>query len=128
MEFLGFREDKISIHTCENCTCYGFIYTNVDTKGNATWSEYNIEPEYLDINDDEFEEFDYDKKIYIDSNVKTENYAANEFLDVKFTKIGGMPTWIQDAEYPECPKCGEKMMFVGQVSMEDLEEYGEGIY
>ncbi|MBN1056078.1 MULTISPECIES: DUF1963 domain-containing protein [unclassified Clostridium] len=47
---------------------------------------------------------------------------------MKFTKIGGIPTWIQDAEYPQCPKCGEKMMFVGQVSMEDLEAYGEGIY
>ncbi|WP_252250921.1 DUF1963 domain-containing protein [Clostridium sp. ZBS13] len=35
---------------------------------------------------------------------------------------------MSDAEYPQCPKCGEKMMFVGQVSMEDLEEYGEGIY
>lgn len=39
-----------------------------------------------------------------------------------------MPTWIQDAEYPKCPKCGEEMIFVGQVSREDLEEYGEGIY
>ncbi|NFG24335.1 hypothetical protein FDF11_11650 [Clostridium botulinum] len=127
MAFLGFKEDKISISTCENCTCYGFIYTNIDEEGNAIWSEYNIKPEYLYV-PDEVEEFNYDKEIYIDNNVKTENYAANQFLDVKFTKIGGMPTWIQDAEYPQCPKCGEKMMFVGQVSMEDLEEYGEGIY
>ena len=129
MHFLGFSGDKISISTCENCTCYGFVYTNIDTNGNATWSEYNIEPKYLDTHDeDEFEECDYDKKIYIDCNVKTENYAANEFLDVKFTKIGGMPTWIQDAEYPKCPKCEEEMVFIGQVSGEDFEECAEGIY
>ena len=129
MHFLGLTGDKISISTCDNCTCYGFIYTNIYANGNATWSKYNIEPEYLDTHDeDEFEECDSDKEIYIDGNVKTENYVANEFLDVKFTKIGGMPTWIQDAEYPKCPKCGEEMMFVGQVSGEDFEDYAEGIY
>jgi hypothetical protein len=129
MQFLGLTGDKISISTCDNCTCYGYIYTDIDTNGNAAWSKYNFEPEYLDTHDeDKFEESNYDKKIYLDSNVKSEDYAANQFLDVKFTKIGGMPTWIQDAEYPKCPKCGEEMMFVGQVSREDLEEYGEGTY
>jgi hypothetical protein len=129
MHFLGLDGDKISIATCVNCTCYGYVYTNIDTKGNATWSKYNVEPKYLDThNEDEIEEFDYNKKIYIDGNAKTENYAANQFLDVKFTKIGGMPTWIQDAEYPKCPKCKEEMMFVGQVSGEDFKEYAEGIY
>lgn len=129
MHFEGLTGDEISISTCDNCTCYGFIYTDIETNGNVAWSQYNIEPEYLNTHDeDEYEECEYVKKIYIDGNVKTENYAANQFLDVKFTKIGGMPTWIQDAEYPKCPKCGEEMMFVGQVSMEDFEEYGEGIF
>lgn len=130
MNFLNLEGNKISIAICENCTgYYGAIYTNVDTNGNVTWSEYNTKPEYLDAcGEDEFEEYEYNHKIYIDDNAKTENYAVNQFLDVKFTKIGGMPTWIQDAEYPKCPKCGEEMMFVGQVSMEDFEEYGEGIY
>jgi len=130
MNFLNLEGNKISIAICENCTgYYGPVYTNVDTNGNVTWSEYNTKPEYLDTyGEDEFEEYEYNPKIYIDDNVKTENYAANQFLDVKFTKIGGMPTWIQDSEYPKCSKCGEEMIFVGQVSMEDFEEYGEGIY
>lgn len=36
MHFLGLNGDKISLSTCDNCTCYGFVYTNIDTNGNAT--------------------------------------------------------------------------------------------
>lgn len=129
MEFLGFTGEKLRISTCSNCTCYGYIYTDIDTDGNAYWSKYNEEPDYLDIyEDEELEDIDTKKHICLDNNVKTENYASNEFLDVKFTKIGGMPTWIQDSEYPRCPKCGEEMKFIGQVSGEDFDEYAEGIY
>lgn len=56
MHFLGLNGDKISLSTCDNCTCYGFVYTNIDTNGNATWSKHNTEPEYLDTHGDEFEE------------------------------------------------------------------------
>lgn len=65
--------------------------------------------------DEELEDIHTKKHIYLDNKVKTGNYASNEFLDVKFTKIGGMPTWIQDSEYPRCPKCGEEMKFIGQI-------------
>ena len=76
-----------------------------------------------------FNEWKENKKyICLDNNEKTENYSSNEFLDVKFTKIGGMPTWIQYAHYPKCPKCGEEMKFIGQLSGQDLDDYAEGIY
>ena len=129
MEFLGVEGDRLNISTCSNCTCYGYIYTDIDTCGHAHWSSYNSKPNYLDTNEyEELDEIDVKKQVYVDNNVKSENYGANQFLDMKFTKIGGMPTWIQDAEYPKCPKCGEEMMFVGQLSNEDFEEYAEGIY
>jgi hypothetical protein len=47
---------------------------------------------------------------------------------VAFSQVGGLPTWIQDAEYPTCPDCSQKMPFIGQISNEDFMEYGEGIY
>ncbi|QDU91537.1 hypothetical protein Pla175_49660 [Pirellulimonas nuda] len=31
------------------------------------------------------------------------------------SKIGGMPDWIQDDDWPECPHCDEAMSFVGQL-------------
>lgn len=30
-------------------------------------------------------------------------------------RIGGFPSWIQDAEYPDCPKCGSVMQFLLQL-------------
>lgn len=30
-------------------------------------------------------------------------------------RIGGAPSWIQDSQYPECPKCNALMVFVAQL-------------
>lgn len=45
-----------------------------------------------------------------------------------FSQIGGHPTWVQEAEYPECRVCQQPMPFIAQLSNEDHEEYAEGIY
>jgi hypothetical protein len=34
-------------------------------------------------------------------------------------KIGGMPNWIQDEEWPVCPNCKNKMLFVCQVNTDE---------
>lgn len=121
----GLMWDKMNIASCVNCTCYGHIYTDFDTKGNINWSESNVIPDYLPMEEYDEDEF---KQIYMDDHAMLPSYASNQFLDVKFTKIGGMPAWVQSAEYPVCPKCNNDMMFVGQVSLEYFEEYGEGIF
>jgi DNA-directed RNA polymerase subunit RPC12/RpoP len=46
----------------------------------------------------------------------------------RFSQLGGHPTWIQDAYYSRCPDCSQRMMFVGQVSNDDVQELAEGIY
>ena len=35
-------------------------------------------------------------------------------------RVGGEPTWIQDADYPVCPGCTRTMSAVGQIAVEDL--------
>ena len=40
-------------------------------------------------------------------------YAGDEVG--KRHQLGGDPTWIQGEDVPECPKCGEKMTFYGQL-------------
>ena len=129
MKFLGFEGDKLNISTCIDCVCYDNVYTDIDTDGNAYWSRYNAEADNSDDyeEDEELEECE-DNKLYLDINAKSDNYASNQFLDVRFTKIGGMPAWIQDSAYPKCPQCGEEMKFIGQVSGEDIRDYAEGIY
>lgn len=41
-------------------------------------------------------------------------------------RVGGEPTWIQDATYPACPSCTQTMTAVGQIAVADLWD-GEGI-
>ncbi|MDS0524715.1 hypothetical protein NNC19_03420 [Clostridium sp. SHJSY1] len=127
MKFLEIEGKTLNLVTCDNCACYGNVYMDVDFYGRSRWSSYNITPEYLP-KDIDLEDYDYDKSICIEDEIKNKNYGISQFVEGYKSKIGGLPTWIQDAEYPKCPKCGEDMIFIGQVSMEDVMEYGEGIY
>jgi hypothetical protein len=41
-------------------------------------------------------------------------------------RVGGEPTWIQNAHYPACPDCADTMTSAGQIDIGDLWD-GEGI-
>ncbi len=40
-------------------------------------------------------------------------------------RIGGFPSWVQSANHPSCPCCGEKMKFMMQLDSELPDEEGE---
>ncbi|MBB3120867.1 hypothetical protein [Pseudoduganella violacea] len=40
-------------------------------------------------------------------------------------RIGGFPSWVQSANHPSCPCCGEKMKFMLQLDSELPDENGE---
>ena len=42
--------------------------------------------------------------------------ATSENQEKALIKLGGMPDWVQDDEFPSCPKCGKPMMFVCQIN------------
>jgi hypothetical protein len=43
--------------------------------------------------------------------------------------LGGSPQWIQEPEYPSCPRCSRTMPFVGMITGGDLwADYGEGCF
>jgi uncharacterized protein YwqG len=44
-----------------------------------------------------------------------ENVADSQLGD----KLAGWPAWIQSVEYPNCPRCGRRMVHVFQVDSED---------
>lgn len=53
---------------------------------------------------------------FIDTSV---NVINDEFRKVsELSKIGGVPSWIQNNETPICPKCNRPMEFVAQLSAE----------
>lgn len=47
-------------------------------------------------------------------------WANARYLSGGGSRIGGHPTWIQDAEYPKCPDCKRTMPFVAEVSLEEF--------
>ena len=53
-------------------------------------------------------------------------YTAHQFAEISGTQVGGMPTAINDVEFPKCIDCGETMSFAAQF---DFGDFGhEGIF
>jgi hypothetical protein len=126
--FLTLKAKRLEIATCDVCSCYSdALFMEITDTGEANWSEYNERPSYLPDDSDTWE-YMPQNSLSLSPKSRAADYAANEFLPTTFSQIGGMPTWIQDFAYPTCPKCNDTMMFLAQVSNEDIEEYGEGIY
>lgn len=129
-------ETDIKFTTCLNCSCYQTIFTRYSS-GNV-WLDSNKKSDILSTILEDY------KTVAKDINDSTENlsektfvpleeerkatYTAHQFAEISRTQLGGMPTPINDMDYPICPRCGKVMKFIGQVDMGDLEEYGEGIY
>ena len=110
---------------CGSCGAYTDIYGELDANG-ARWSSHNVRPKYLPQERVDWEDMPRAKLAH-GLVTRSPWHAASWYLPTSFSQVGGHPTWIQDANYPPCPQCGRLMRFVGQVSHEDLDEYGEGI-
>ncbi|MFN8444318.1 MAG: hypothetical protein U0175_26280 [Caldilineaceae bacterium] len=126
LSFIVGSGERLRIATCYVCSCYGPIFTEVDWHGNSVWSEQNQLPAYLPRNTDPISL--PIEPLVLSENTRSEYEAADQFMRVRFSQLGGFPTWIQDAEYPVCVKCDHTMQFIGQLSMEDINEYDEGTY
>lgn len=127
LDFLQIVGTGLRIITCEHCTCYGPIYSDIDWNGTATWSPHNQKPSYLP--DDASEWIALPSQPLVMSDMKRHPFTvASEFISVSTTQFGGHPTWIQDADYPLCPRCTAPMHFIAQFGGDDVEEFGEGMY
>jgi uncharacterized protein YwqG len=51
--------------------------------------------------------------------IATQSLAEDIASSQSGDKLAGWPRWIQGVEYPNCPKCGERMVLVLQVDSED---------
>ncbi|HZG77067.1 MAG TPA: DUF1963 domain-containing protein [Paenibacillus sp.] len=125
VQFMKLSGQRLRIATCIHCNCYGPVFFEVDLNGNYSWSKYNTVPDFLP-------EAEPDEEVTLRtmrlSERMTGTYeSANWLLGAPASKIGGHPTWIQDAVYPTCPCCSESMMFIAQLDMEQAADR-EGIY
>ncbi|WP_165249879.1 hypothetical protein [Paludisphaera soli] len=121
-------QGRLRIAACEVCSCYGTVFTKVDMKGSFAWHGSNERPDDLPEPDEEWETLP--RHGLAPGPRPRDPVESADWLvpGVSFSQLGGHPTWIQDAEYPECPDCHQTMPFVGQISNEDCQEFGEGIY
>ncbi len=113
--------------TCEVCTAFASALLGVtDDEGRAQWSVKNTRPDYLPDDSDTWDRLPSDS-LFI-GEPRSPIYAADQFLPVAFSQLGGHPTWIQDSVYPDCPECSKTMLFLAQIANEDIEEHAEGTF
>lgn len=126
LRFCDVAGDRLRISTCDVCTCYGMIFTNVDWNGKSEWHVRNQRPEYLP---DDSADWDRptENALRISKRTRTPLESADRNMPIKFSQVGGYPSWDQDAEFPVCPSCDQKMVFMAQICNGDFEP-AEGLY
>jgi hypothetical protein len=123
LNFPPVMDERLRFPMCDRCSSYGIMYFDLAADGSSTWSRNNERPEF--INMDEWDRLPENKMRL--GVARRSPYEANQFvMEEGMSQIGGHPAWIQDAEYPPCPTCGDLMLFIAQLQTKDLEEFSEG--
>lgn len=128
LSFIGLGGRRLRIATCDVCSCFAPVFTHVDSDGGSTWHDGSPVPNFLPREAHRWPRMPQGRLVFGGMD-RPWLEAANWLVPgVRFSQFGGHPTWVQDAEYPRCPECGQTMPFVVQVSNEDIDEGSEGIY
>jgi hypothetical protein len=120
------QPEPIRVLTCEICTAFGTILGQVNENGAAQWSPANSKPRYLPDDAESWGRFPKDCLRL--AAARNPLFAADQFLPVSVSQLGGHPTWVQDAAYPKCPTCSRTMKFVAQIARDEIEDHSEGTY
>lgn len=119
-----FATGRIQVTTCEICTAFGTIYGEFDETGQGRWSSLNTRPNHLPEETDAWARLPQDS--LATAGMRSALFAADDFLPTTFSQLGGHPAWVQDADYPRCPACARRMMFLAQLDHEEMEDMSEG--
>jgi hypothetical protein len=124
--FLGVKAKTLPVLTCHICACYGVVFGEVTSDGAAHWAETNARPKFLPADTSTWAKIPWEgKPIALRKRRAIE--AACQYDSPAASQIGGMPMWIQDDAYPECPCCKRTMMFLAQIDQSAFPGH-EGIY
>lgn len=100
---------RLRVLTCLSCGLASHFFTAVDLHGGAGWSDMNEPAEGWHVADTS--EFPLPLGLGREQRTPVESMAFED----RRSQLFGHPTWVQNPEYPQCPRCGELMRFVGQV-------------
>ncbi|MGK9171971.1 DUF1963 domain-containing protein [Yokenella regensburgei] len=121
----GCWSGHIRILTCECCTAYETVFARADAGEAPQWLTQNRCSTLAVEHATDWVKLP-SEGLHL-GEARLPLFAADQFLPTTFSQLGGHPTWIQDAEYPPCPECAQTMMFLAQISYEDLDDCAEGM-
>lgn len=107
------------VSCCLHCSCYGTVFTRYRSDGTKDWLS-PIEPSKYPFNDSPVP----CNRTLEPSPIPPFAYAEPYDLDDDASTLGGIPMWLQDAEFPRCIDCGRLMTFLAQHDNGPLGEAG----
>lgn len=123
----GLSEHALRLPFCPGSTCYATTYFELGPDGDFVRSERTKAPNYLPTNPADWQPPPANA-LHL-GPVRGPLAAASWMTEaVPGSQLGGAPGWVQDPNFPTCPRCKELMFFVAQVAMQDVEPYGDGMY
>lgn len=125
-QFLKVQVAKLPVLTCDACTCFGVVFGSVGQDGKATWAKENQRPKYLPDDRGPGDPSPW-RGVPISLQARRPVEAADWSLESSLSQVGGLPGWVQDHAYPNCPDCKHTMMFLAQLD-EGAFPYNEGVY
>lgn len=114
---------RLSIPFCERCSCYGTLCFDVAPDGTFAWHSANVRPAFVE--DGAWQPLPRRPLTLGGARPPAPRSWASELAPL--SQVGGLPSWVQDVEYPPCPACERTMPFVGQLAIEDFDD-GEGLH
>lgn len=110
LRFLGLCGDRLRVLTCERCGCYGTVYAEVDLAGGAQWmpesEKLNAAPDWC-----------YLPERQLGLGLKRRTPFEAHAFGIHMSQVGGQAGWIQNPDYPYCPRCQRRMPFLAQVDL-----------
>jgi len=112
----------VTIVTCDRCAMYGVVYTE---RSGEAGHRILPHPQHRQPPGEDLSEL---VPHVADLDIRRSPWEAADWCFADgLSQLGGLPSWIQQPAYPECPICGHRMPFVGQVALEDILQSAEGI-
>ncbi len=127
LAFLHLSGAQLRVAFCRRCSTFGYVFTEVDMQGGSRWSKLNHKPDFIGHEDSAW---NLPQDTLVLNRLRRSPYEAHQFVmyDVPgASQVGGHPMWIQDAEYPACPRCQEPMPFLAQLQTGEIDAMADGV-
>lgn len=129
LKVFSLKDLELKLMSCAQCCgLANWLYVSITSEKTARWSEHAIKPEdFVKCR----QELPARRTLGLASAPRQPRYSGAFETMKGLSQIGGEPSWIQAPAFPSCPDCDEPMLFLAQVTRQDLfatDESDEGIY